>query len=121
VVVVDHGETRTTYEPVEATVAVGQGSPRAPSSATCSRRLALSPAVLPALGLVARRDLPRPARPGRRRPVRLLPLWRDVPVPVTGPMVTAPWSTAYATVLRRIETLVARSPPAVYARGCACW
>jgi len=35
--------------------------------------------------------------------------------------VTVPWSTAYATVLRRIETLVARSPPAVYARGCACW
>ncbi|HET9559849.1 MAG TPA: peptidoglycan DD-metalloendopeptidase family protein [Actinomycetota bacterium] len=122
VVVVVHGDNRTTYEPVEATVPVGQGVGRGEvighlqaAASHCPPRVCLhwgwlrGPTYLDPLDLVG------------TGPIRLLPLWRDVPVPVTGSLVTAPWSTAYATVLRRIETLVARSPPAVYARGCACW
>ena len=69
VVVVVHGDTRTTYEPVEATVAGRPGGrPRRGHRPPAGRRLALSPAGVPALGLAARPDLPRPARPGRRRP-----------------------------------------------------
>ena len=74
-----------------------------------ARRLALSPADVPALGLAARRDLPRPARPGRRRPG-----------PVAAPLArrTCPGDRTvgdgavvdcYATVLHPIETLVAGS------------
>ena len=44
---------------------VGRGGGHRPPA---GRRLALSPAGVPALGLAARSDLPRPARPGRRRP-----------------------------------------------------
>lgn len=122
VVVVAHGDTRTTYEPVETTVPVGHGIGRGEVighlqavASHCPPRACLhwgwlrGPTYLDPLDLVGTGS------------VRLLPLWRDAPVPVTGPLVTVPWSTAYATVLRRIETLVARSPPAVYARGCACW
>ena len=124
VVVVDHGDTRTTYEPVErhrrrSAHAVAAGDRDRPPASSPARTASRGPACtgagcagetyLDPLGLVG------------AGPVRLLPLWRDVPVPVTGPLVTVPWSTAYAAVLRRIETLVARSPPAVYARGCACW
>jgi murein DD-endopeptidase MepM/ murein hydrolase activator NlpD len=126
VVVVVHGDTRTTYEPVEATVEVGQVVGRdevighlqgvashCPPQACLHWGWLRGPTYLDPLDLVGGRH------------VRLLPLWRDAPVAVTGALVTGletgPWSTAYAAVLRRIETLVARSPPAVYARGCACW
>ena len=69
VVVVAHGDTRTTYEPVAADVSVGDtvaagGRHRAAGGV----RLPLLPARLPPLGLAARRDLSRPARPGRRWP-----------------------------------------------------
>ena len=68
VVVVDHGATRTTYEPVAATVAVGTPvAAGAPGRHPRARRVALLPARLPALGLDRGRDLPRPAPPGRRR------------------------------------------------------
>jgi murein DD-endopeptidase MepM/ murein hydrolase activator NlpD len=123
VVVVVHGDTRTTYEPVEATVPVGQvidrgeviGHLQAVAS-HCPPRVCLhwgwlrGPTYLDPLDLVG--DVA----------VRLLPLWRDVPVPMAGPLGPAPWSTAYAAVLVRLDALVARAPPpAVYARGCACW
>ena len=52
VVVVSHGDTRTTYEPVTADASVGE-------TVAAGGRLGR---------LVARRDLSRPARPGRRRP-----------------------------------------------------
>lgn len=83
VIVVDHGETRTTYEPVTASVGVGD--------------------VLPAGAAIGTLDLPRshcfpdaclhwgwirnadgvyldPLRlVGEPGPIRLLPLWRDLP------------------------------------------
>ena len=68
VVVVDHGATRTTYEPVAATVTVGTPvAAGTPDRHPRARRVALLPAGLPALGLDRGRDLPRPAPPGRRR------------------------------------------------------
>jgi murein DD-endopeptidase MepM/ murein hydrolase activator NlpD len=121
VVVVVHGDTRTTYEPVEATVMVGQeigrgeviGHLQAVAS-HCPPRVCLhwgwlrGQTYLDPLDLIGHGE------------VRLLPLWRDVPVPLAGPLVT-PWLTAYAAVLVRLDALVARSPPSAYARGCACW
>ena len=122
VVVVVHGDTRTTYEPVEATVPVGQEVGRGgvighlqAIASHCPPRACLHWGWLRGPTYLDPLDLVGPVT------VRLLPLWRDVPVPVIGPLVTVSWSTAYATVLRRIEMLVARSPPTVYARGCACW
>ena len=123
VVVVVHGDTRTTYEPVGATVPVGQEIDRGevighlqaiashcPPQACLHWGWLRGPTYLDPLDLVG------------QVAVRLLPLWRDVPVPVSGPLVRAPWSSAYAAVLERLDALVARSPPAaVYARGCACW
>ncbi|MBB6626547.1 peptidoglycan DD-metalloendopeptidase family protein [Nocardioides sp. KIGAM211] len=92
IVVVDHGDTRTTYEPVAADVAVGDpvaagdrlgrlevvGShcfPRACLHWGWLRGATyLDPLLLVGLG-----------------PVRLLPLWRDQPVGSTGE-VAAPWA-----------------------------
>ncbi len=83
VVVVDHGDTRTTYEPVRAGVAVGDavgagdriGVLQLPGS-HCFPRACLhwgwlrGTTYLDPLGLVG------------AGPVRLLPLWREVPVDV---------------------------------------
>jgi murein DD-endopeptidase MepM/ murein hydrolase activator NlpD len=84
VVVVDHGPTRTTYEPVDATVSVGD---RVAAGDRIGR-----------LGPVGSHCLPRsclhwgwiqgadtyldPLRLVGLGPVRLLPLWRDAPVTV---------------------------------------
>jgi murein DD-endopeptidase MepM/ murein hydrolase activator NlpD len=88
VVVVDHGSTRTTYEPVEASVRAGVrvaagapiGSLGLPGSHCFPRAclhwgwirnvddVYLDPLLLVGLG-----------------PVRLLPLWRDAPVSPAGP------------------------------------
>ena len=68
VVVVDHGDTRSTYEPVDATVAVG--SPVATGQAIgtlAPGRRALPAPRLPPLGSSAGRDLPGPAEPRRWR------------------------------------------------------
>ena len=55
VVVVDHGDTRTTYEPVAAGVAVGDAvAAGAADRPARGHRLPLLPARLPALGLAAR-------------------------------------------------------------------
>lgn len=85
VAVVDHGATRTTYEPVDATVATGD---------TVAAGDALG-----ALALAGSHCLPRaclhwgwiegadtyldPLRLVGAGPVRLLPLWRDAPLGVT--------------------------------------
>ncbi len=81
VVVVDHGATRTTYEPVAATVAVGdqvaRGSPigtlQLPGS-HCFPRACLH------WGWIEGDTYLDPLRLVGAGPVRLLPLWRDLPV-----------------------------------------
>ena len=77
VVVVDHGDTRTTYEPVAAAVA-GRRARSRPASASAawswSGRTASRAACLH-WGWLRGDDLPRPAAAwSARRPVRLLPL-----------------------------------------------
>ena len=69
VVVVSHGATRTTYEPVTATVMVGQPVAAGATVGTLGLTgFALLPARLPALGMDRRGGLPRPAPAGRARP-----------------------------------------------------
>lgn len=101
VVVVDHGPTRTTYEPVTASVAVGdpvgQGSPigtlQLPGS-HCFPRSCLHWGWIE--GAETYLD---PLRLVGAGPVRLLPLWRDAPV--GGPAAAPPLPpTAVQTVLR---------------------
>lgn len=81
VVVVSHGATRTTYEPVLATVPVGRalrqgepiGSLELPGS-HCFPRACLH------WGWIAGETYLDPLRLVGAGPVRLLPLWRDEPV-----------------------------------------
>ena len=88
VVVVDHGDTRTTYEPVLTTLAVGtpvaRGQPVGSldlAGGHCLPRACLhwgwlrGDLYLDPLDLVA------------DGPVRLLPLWRDAPAALLGPPV----------------------------------
>jgi murein DD-endopeptidase MepM/ murein hydrolase activator NlpD len=116
VVVVSHGDTRTTYEPVTAAVGAGTFVPEggvigrlALAGSHCPPQACLhwgwlrDEAYLDPLGLVG------------AGPVRLLPLWRDDPVsqrgPPTGPAGPAlRWLNPYADVLVRLAGL-ARSPP----------
>ena len=111
VVVVDHGDTRTTYEPVLATLAVGDPVARGQPIGTldlagshCLPRACLhwgwlrGEVYLDPLDLVG------------AGPVRLLPLWRDVPG-------TAPGRAGGGPVA--VRRLVARGA-AAHARGCAC-
>jgi hypothetical protein len=86
VVVVDHGGTRTTYEPVAATVAVGEAVAAGADLGTleltgshCFPRACLH------WGWIAGDTYLDPLRLVGLGPVRLLPLWRDEPVP--GPIV----------------------------------
>jgi murein DD-endopeptidase MepM/ murein hydrolase activator NlpD len=80
VVVVSHGATRTTYQPVTASVAVGQALARgdpvgslALSGSHCFPRACLH------WGWVAGSTYLDPLRLVGAGPVRLLPLWRDEP------------------------------------------
>jgi murein DD-endopeptidase MepM/ murein hydrolase activator NlpD len=128
VVVVDHGETRTTYEPVTATVAVGDVLPLGAvigelhaSGSHCPPQACLhwgwlrGEVYLDPLGIVS------------GGPVRLLPLWRDDPLPLAGAATNSLVVGPYAAVLVRLELFtrstsagrLGRAPP--YARGCACW
>ena len=83
VVVVDHGDTRTTYEPVDATVAVGSsvatGRPIGRLAPRRGRTASPAPACTGA-GCAARPTSTR-STSSAAVPVRLLPLWRDDPVP----------------------------------------
>jgi murein DD-endopeptidase MepM/ murein hydrolase activator NlpD len=81
VVVVSHGGTRTTYQPVSASVAVGQVLARGDrigslglSGSHCFPRACLH------WGWVAGDTYLDPLRLVGAGPVRLLPLWRDEPV-----------------------------------------
>jgi murein DD-endopeptidase MepM/ murein hydrolase activator NlpD len=108
VVVVDHGDTRTTYEPVDARAAVGERVPAggrigelALAGSHCFPRACLhwgwrrGATYLDPLGLVG------------AGPVRLLPLWRDEPVdavssPLPRPMAPyAAWHPLIDDVLAR--------------------
>jgi murein DD-endopeptidase MepM/ murein hydrolase activator NlpD len=93
VVVVDHGATRTTYEPVNATVSlgdpVGAGGPigtLALSGSHCLPRACLH------WGWIEGADTYLdPLRLVGAGPVRLLPLWRDDPVSRVVPMPYLAW------------------------------
>ncbi len=81
VVVVDHGTTRTTYEPVEAIVAVGATVAAgdrigrlSPAGSHCPPRACLH------WGWIEGETYLDPLRLVGAGPVRLLPLWRDAPV-----------------------------------------
>ena len=81
VVVVDHGTTRTTYEPVAATVAVG--TPVAAGTQVGTLELAGShcfPRACLHWGWIEGETYLDPLRLVGAGPVRLLPLWRDEPV-----------------------------------------
>jgi murein DD-endopeptidase MepM/ murein hydrolase activator NlpD len=121
VVVVDHGPTRTTYEPVAATVRVGDVLARGQPIGTlelagshCFPRACLhwgwkrGATYLDPLLLVG------------GGPIVLLPLWRESPQPVPG-VVTPPFADAVARLLtpasraalRRRATPTGSDPPTV--------
>ena len=126
VVLVDHGETRTTYEPVAASVSVGVSLPQGAVVGTLELVGShCPPAACLHWGWLRGEEYLDPLGLLGAGPVRLLPLWRDEPVDPLAPPGQAvaafalPRLTPYATVLRQLADL-ARSPP-TYARGCACW
>jgi len=83
VVVVRHGATRTTYEPVSPTVSVGADLPGGAVIGTL--QLAGShcfPRACLHWGWIAGETYLDPLRLVGAGPVRLLPLWRDLPVPL---------------------------------------
>ena len=135
VVVVDHGATRTTYEPVTAsvdrgtTVARGAVLGRLESVGShCPPRTCLH------WGWKRGEEYLDPLRLVGLGPVRLLPLWRVEPLPAmaVASVAATPWAAyvhpyahPYAQLLVAWSALVlSRSPPRAeddYARGCACW
>ncbi len=117
VVVVDHGATRTTYEPVSATVAVGDLLDRDavigrldPIASHCTPRVCLhwgwrrGETYLDPLGLVG------------AGPVRLLPLWLEQPDLPAPPRSPVPFGLV--TTLSLAPGVPWGVP---YALGCACW
>lgn len=98
VVVVDHGATRTTYQPVAATVSVGDVLPAgaalgtlAPVGSHCSPRACLH------WGWIHDSTYLDPLRLVGAGPVRLLPLWRDSPAVSSGSAPPAARASPYAT------------------------
>ncbi|MFT4264797.1 MAG: M23 family metallopeptidase [Nocardioides sp.] len=92
VVVVDAGETRTTYEPVSATVAVGTAVARGQRIGTLTSIAShCAPAACLHWGLIRNDDdvyLDPLTLVGAVR-VRLLPLWRDTPATSVRPLAGA--------------------------------
>jgi murein DD-endopeptidase MepM/ murein hydrolase activator NlpD len=86
VVVVSHGETRTTYEPVVASVGVGEvveaGGRIGRLTATASHCL---PRTCLHWGWLRGEVYLDPLQLVGARPVRLLPLWRDRPIEEVAP------------------------------------
>lgn len=91
VVVVGHGETRTTYEPVDAAVAVGD---EVTAGAVLGRVETLGSHCFPRSclhwGWLRGSIYLDPLLLVGGGPVRLLPLWRDEPVTATGALATTP-------------------------------
>jgi murein DD-endopeptidase MepM/ murein hydrolase activator NlpD len=103
VVVVSHGSTRTTYEPVTASVSVG--APVAPGDQIGTLGLSGShcfPRACLHWGWIAGDTYLDPLRLVGAAPVRLLPLWRDEPVAPVAPSLRlwgAPAGTPFAAGL----------------------
>lgn len=117
VVVVGHGSTRTTYEPVQARVALGTevaAGQRIGRLATIGSHCA--PRACLHWGWIRGETYLDPLRLVGAGPVRLLPLWREQPVggTVVAPLWRGP-APAYAAWRSPLLTLLAQ------ARGCACW
>ena len=126
VVVVDHGDTRTTYEPVTA-----DGRRRATSSARGAAigRLELTgshcfPRACLHWGWLAGETYLDPLDLVGAGPVRLLPLWRDAAgrsAPLPGTPARSPL-LPYAARRPLVEVLAALGcTRRRYARGWACW
>ena len=87
VVVVDHGGTRTTYEPVTAGVTVGQPvAPGAPLGVLEAAGSHCPPRACLHWGWIAGETYLDPLRLVGLGPVRLLPLWRAEPVAPAVPL-----------------------------------
>jgi murein DD-endopeptidase MepM/ murein hydrolase activator NlpD len=110
VVVVSHGDTRTTYEPVSAEVSVGDTVARGGRvgrlegfGSHCFPRVCLHWGWLRADTYLDPLDLVGGG------PVRLLPLWRDDPIPAPGPSAPRSLSPTYPqwrpALLRLLNTL----------------
>lgn len=119
VVVVDHGTTRTTYEPVTATVAVGTpvaagsevGTLEVPGS-HCFPRACLH------WGWIEGETYLDPLRLVGAGPVRLLPLWRDDPVSYStsrtgSPPMFAVHVVKSVTELGKVSCTENQQPPSV--------
>ena len=110
VVVVDHGETRTTYEPVAASVSIGDvlaagdriGTLQVPGS-HCFPRACLH------WGWIRGETYLDPLRLVGVGPVRLLPLWRDAPAAAPSTVSGLP----YAGWIRPVDALAGRPSAAV--------
>ena len=118
VVTVDHGGRRTTYEPVVATVSVGD---TVAGGDEVGRLAVLHGHCLPAAclhwGLRRGDTYLDPLSLVGGGPVRLLPLWREEPVTIS----SRPWRSPLS--LWRPPSLAHARPvvPGCYARGWACW
>ena len=118
VVVVDHGDTRTTYEPLDDRAPVGTV---VAAGDRIGRLAGLGSHCLPRSclhwGWIRGDVYLDPLRLVGAGPVRLLPLWSDRPTRSWSPRAAttvlpyAAWRTATAALLR----------PLAQARGWACW
>lgn len=116
VVVVDHGDTRTTYQPVHAALTVGAVVAAGAVLGTLDRVGShCAPLTCLHWGWIRGETYLDPLRLVGAGPVRLLPLWRDDPVgpglgpaigPVTGPAVPASPYAAWRPVLDLLRRLV---------------
>ena len=110
VVVVDHGETRTTYEPVAASVSIGDvlaagdriGALQVPGS-HCFPRACLH------WGWIRGETYLDPLRLVGVGPVRLLPLWREAPAAAPSTVSGLP----YAGWIRPVDALAGTPSAAV--------
>jgi len=103
VVVVNHGATRTTYEPVTASLTVG--TPVAAGATIGTLDLAMShclPRSCLHWGWIRGDTYLDPLRLVGAGPVRLLPLWRDAPVGTEAEAVANPYA-AWSPLLRLLH------------------
>lgn len=110
VLVVDHGATRTTYEPVAASVRVGDQV--VAGAAIGTLQLAGShclPGACLHWGWLRGSRYLDPLRLVGGGPVRLLPLWRDEPVP-SGTVPRLPYAAVWPDRLAALAGLLPRLP-----------